>query len=84
MTNRGFTRAEMLHHTILTNRAASAPTHTCPECDGATRTALRGTELHRICRAACGWTGEYLAAETETARTALIERGEGHLIGGRA
>lgn len=82
MTNRGFHRTEMLQHTALTNRASAEPT--CPKCDGATRTKAIGGELHRICRAECGWGGEYLAVQTEAARAALIERGEEHLIGGRA
>lgn len=79
MKNRGFTTAEMLHHTIITNRATADAT--CPQCDGATRTKAIDGKLHRICRASCGWSGELLAAETEAATAALVARGEGHLIG---
>lgn len=71
----------MLHHTIITNRATAEAT--CPDCDGATRTKAIDGQLHRICRAACGWQGEALVAQTEAARAALVARGEGHLIGGR-
>ncbi len=65
---------------IFTNRATAEPT--CPVCDGSTRVKPIGHELRRICRAGCGWTGDVLVAETETAAAALIERGQGHLIGG--
>lgn len=69
MQNRGFTRAEMLQHTILTNRAAKQPTAaTCPTCGGTTRTINRAGYLWRVCGSrSCTWEGVYLEAETAAA-----------------
>ncbi len=59
MTNRGFTRAEQLHHTIMTNRAAKQPAATCPVCGSKTRQGVRsGTVLDLCTDRACSWDGE--------------------------
>lgn len=76
MTNRGFTKAEMLQHTIITNRAATQPTATCPDCHGTTRTANRDGRLMRVCSdRSCAWGGEHMAAEEAAARAAMAQKG---------
>lgn len=76
MTNRGFTKTEMLHHTIITNRAAKQPTATCPDCHGATRTANRGGRLMRVCSdRSCKWGGEHLVEAEAAARAAMAQKG---------
>lgn len=72
MTNRGFTRNEMLQHTLLTNRAAAQPTATCPDCHGATRTANRDGRLMRVCcDRSCSWGGEHMVEAEAAARAAM-------------
>jgi hypothetical protein len=72
MTNRGFTRAELLHHTILTNRASMGKEpDLCPECGASTRDAMRGGKLTRVCGTrACSWIGEHQAEREAQARAA--------------
>jgi hypothetical protein len=66
----------MLHHTIVTNRAATQPTTTCPECHGVTRTANRAGRLMRVCCSrSCSWGGEHMVEAEAAARAAMAAKG---------
>ena len=83
MTNRGFTTAERLHHTILTNRVALQPAATqslvashCPVCGSKTRQGVRSGSVLDLCYdRVCSWPGEVRLPELQAAVKAEMGMG---------